>query len=141
MINTTSGYKAAIVADARRIFAKAVIDLISPDITYGTVTADAQNAYSKPVQLHNKNFDAPKRYATLEHNRWALDGTFDILPDNPADLIDDVGFIGDSLCDGGGVFSSPAWVQLNFSNVSVLQACSVWFSDDVLDGYAVDFTI
>lgn len=141
MIDTSPAYKAAIVADARRIFAKAVIDLISPDITYGTVTADTQNAYSKPTQLHNKNFDAPKRYATLEKDRWALDGTFDIFPDNPADLLDDVGFIGDSLCDGDGIFSSPAWVQLNFSNVSVLQACSVWFSSDPLDGYAVDFTI
>lgn len=141
MINTSPAYKAAIVADARRIFAKAVIDLISPDITYGTVTADTQSDYSKPMQLYDKAFDAPKRYATLEHNRWALDGTFDIFPDNPADLTDDVGFIGDSLCDGDGVFSSPAWVQLNFSNVSVLQACSVWFSEDKLDGYAVDFTI
>lgn len=141
MINTSPAYKAAIVADARRIFAKAVIDLISPDITYGAVTADTQNAYSKPTQLYNKNFDAPKRYATLEHNRWALDGTFDIFPDNPADLTDDVGFIGDSLCDAGGNFSPAAWVQLNFSNVSVLQACSVWFSSDPLDGVAVDFTI
>ena len=141
MIDTSPAYKAAITADARRIFAKAVIDLISPDITYGTVTADTQSDYSKPTQLHNKNFDTPKRYATLEKDRWALDGTFDIFPDNPADLTDDVGFIGDSLCDGDGVFSSPAWVQLNFSNVSVLQACSVWFSADPLDGYAVDFTI
>ena len=39
MINTSSTYKAAIVADARRIFAKAVIDLISPDITFGTASA------------------------------------------------------------------------------------------------------
>ena len=93
------------------------------------------------MQLYDKAFDAPKRYATLEKDRWALDGTFDIFPDNPADLIDDVGFIGDSLCDGDGVFSSPAWVQLNFSNASVLQACSVWFSADPLDGYAVDFTV
>ena len=141
MINTSPAYKAAIVADARRIFAKAVIDLISPDITYGTVTADTQNVYSKSAQLHDKIFDPPKRYATLEHNRWALDGTFDIFPDNPASLTDDIGFMSESLCDGEGLFSPSAWVQLNINNVSILQACSVWFSADPLDGIAVDFKV
>lgn len=141
MIDTSTAYKAAIVADARRIFAKAVIDLISPDITYSTATASDENAYSKSAQLHDKKFGTPKRYATLEQNRWALDGTFDIFPDNPASLTDDIGFMSQSLCDGGGVFSSPAWVQMNINNVLILQACSVWFSDDPLDGIAEDFTI
>jgi len=141
MIETSAAYKAAITADARRIFARAIIDLISPDIQYGIVTASGQSDYSKPGQLHNKAFDISARYSTLENNRWLLDGAFKIFPDDPGDLTDEVGYIGDILCDGDGVFLSPVWIQLNFSGVSILQACSVWFSEDPLDGVAEEFTV
>ena len=58
------------------------------------------------MQLYDKAFDAPKRYATLEKDRWALDGTFDIFPGQSADLIDDVGFMVTAYAMGMG-FSPP----------------------------------
>ena len=141
MIKSSEAYRAAITGDTRRILLRAVIDLIDPDIVYGVGAASGQSVYSKPAQLHDKVFDAPRRYATLERDRWALDGTFDLFPDDPAETVGDVGYLGDALSGEGGVFAAAPWVELQFSGVSILQACSVYFSTDPLDGYPVDFTI
>nr|DAU90721.1 MAG TPA: hypothetical protein [Caudoviricetes sp.] len=141
MIKSSEAYRAAITGDTRRILLRAVIDLIDPDIVYGAGETSGQSVYSKPAQLHDKVFDAPRRYATLEANRWALDGSFDLFPDDPAETVGDVGYLGDVLSGEGGVFAAAPWVEMQFSGVSVLQACSVYFSTDPLDGYPVDFTV
>ena len=39
------------------------------------------------------------------------------------------------------MFSASVWTQLSFANVSVLQACSIFFSSDPLDGVPEDFTV
>ena len=91
MIKSSEAYRAAITGDTRRILLRAVIDLIDPDIVYGVGATSGQSVYSKPAQLHDKVFDAPRRYATLEENRWALDGSFDLFPDDPAETVGDVG--------------------------------------------------
>ena len=141
MIKSSEAYRAAITGDTRRILLRAVIDLIDPDIVYGVGATSGQSVYSKPAQLHDKVFDAPRRYATLERDRWALDGTFGLFPDDPAETVGDVGYLGDALSGEGGVFAAAPWVELQFSGVSILQACSVYFSTDPLDGYPVDFTV
>lgn len=141
MINTSEQYKAAIAADARRIYLKALIDLIDPDITYGTVTASGQSIYSQPERLHGKTFEDPGKYVTLERDLWALDGTWNIFPDDPAELGGAVGFISDAVSDEKGNFLPALWVQMNFSNVSVLQACSVYFPEAEQWGHPEDFTV
>lgn len=140
MIESSAEYKKAITADSRRIRLKAVVDITDPDITYGAAGADSENAYSKSAQLYDRVFERDK-FATLERNRWALDGTWDILPDDPAALSGNIGFVGDNLSDSDGAFSPSAWVQLNFSNVETLQALSIYFSDIPEDGIGVDFTV
>jgi len=141
MIDTSVAYKAAIVADARRMFAKAIIDLISPDIIFGTVAASDESIYSKSAQLYDKNFDSPVKYATLEPGRWLLGGGYKIYPANPAELTDTVKFMTQSLCGADGTFSTAAWVELPMSNLSILQACSVYFSENEGDGLPTDFVI
>lgn len=141
MINGSEAYQKAVVADARQMVLKAVINIIDPDIVYGEGTASGQSAWSKPAQLYNKVFEGVSKYATLEHNRFMLDENFDILPDDPADTVGEVGYIGDAVCDGNCAFSTPVWYEMQFSNVSVLQACSVYFSDDEMDGIPVDFMV
>lgn len=141
MIECTEDYRAAITGDTRRILLKAIIDIISPDIVYGTCDTSGQTAYSKPEQLHNKVFAKDEKYATLEHNRWKLDGSFDVLPDAPTDTVGEIGYMGDALSGEDGVFATPVWVEMQFSNVSILQACSVFFPDNGYDGIPVDFTI
>lgn len=140
MIKSTAAYQAAITGDARRILLRAIIDLISPDIVYSAGETSGQIPWSQLAQIHDKVFDTPTKYATLEHNRWMLDGTFGIFPET-ADVTGQVGYIGDVLSGADGSFAAPPWVELRFSGVSVLQACSVYFPDDAYDGVPEDFTV
>ena len=52
-----------------------------------------------------------------------------------------VGYIGDVLSSADGNFAAAPWVELQFSGVSVLQACSVYFPGDEYDGLPLDFTV
>ena len=141
MIKSGQAYRAAITGDARRILLLAVIDIISPDIVFGVGETSGQILWSKLEQLHDKVFGNPTKYATLERDRWALDGTWDLLPDDPAQTVGQMGYIGNVLSGADGTFSTPPWVELQFSGVSVLQACSVYFPDNDYDGLPEDFTV
>lgn len=137
MISSTTAYQAAIVGDTRRIYLQAVIDIIDPDITYGTVSSSGMANVCKSEQIHDKEMEIVP-YATLEANRWALNGQFKLFPLRGADHI---GFLGDTLSGGEGVFSPAVWVEEHFSNVSILQACSIYFPTADWDGVAADFTV
>lgn len=141
MIKSGQAYRAAITGDARRILLRAVIDIISPDIVFGVGETSGQILWSKLEQLHDKVFGNPTKYATLERDRWALDGTWDLLPDDPTQTVGQMGYIGNVLSGADGTFSTPPWVELQFSGVSVLQACSVYFPGNDYDGLPEDFTV
>ena len=141
MLDITDGYKHAVVGDVRRMLIKAVIDISDPDMTFGDINSSGSASFSKGEQLHDKTMELESRYATLEPNRWVLDGSFRLIPDDPAQLSGEVGFVGNVLSGDDGSFASPVYAELTFSNVSILQACSVYFSQDALDGIAEDFTV
>ena len=141
MRETSAAYRAAVTGDRRRMLLRAVVDISDPDIAYGAVRSGGESRYSKSAQLHDKDFSNPAPYATLERGRWALDGTWEIYPDRPADLAGEVGFQGDALSGEDGAFSPAAWVEQPMTNVSILQACSVWFPENGCDGVAADFTV
>lgn len=140
MIEATSAFRSAIVGKTRRIYLKAVVDISDPDMTIGAVTSSGLAPWSKPEQLTDKDISAPPRYATLEKNRWLLDGSFAIFPDD-YQIAGAIGTASEALSGADGTFSAPVWVQLSFANVSVLQACSIFFSSDPLDGVPEDFTV
>lgn len=141
MLSITDGYKTAIVGDVRQMLIKAQLEIVDPDITYGTVNSSGEAAFSKGKQLHDKELSLNSRYATLEPGRWVLDGSFRLIPDDPAQLTGEVGFVGDVLSGEDGSFASPVYAELTFSNCSILQALSVYFSDDPIDGIAEDFSV
>lgn len=141
MLEITDGYRAAVVGDVRRMLIKAQLEIVDPDITYGTVNSSGEAAFSKGQQLHDKELSLNSRYATLEPGRWVLDGSFRLIPDDPAQLTGEVGFVGDTLSGEDGTFASPVYAELTFANCSILQACSVYFSDDPVDGIAEDFSV
>lgn len=141
MIKSGQAYHAAITGDARRVLLRAVIDIISPDIVFGAGETSGQIPWSKPEQLHDKVFGNPAKYATLERDRWALDGTWDLLPDDPTQTVGQMSYIGNVLSGTDGTFATPPWVELQFSGVSVLQACSVYFPGNDYDGLPEDFTV
>lgn len=140
MIQTSTAYQAAITGDSRRVLLRALISIIDPDITYGAVTSSGEAPFSQPAQVYDKDVDQGPAYATLERNRWLLDGTFRIYPDNYQG-VGQQGFAGDILSGDDGTYETPPWVQLNFANVSILQALSVYFPNADQDGVADTFTV
>ena len=140
MIEATSAFRSAIVGKTRRIYLKAVVDISDPDMTIGAVTSSGLAPWSKSAQLTDKDISAPPRCATLEKNRWLLDGSFAIFPDD-YQIAGEIGTASEALSGADGTFSAPVWTQLSFANVSVLQACSIFFSSDPLDGVPEDFTV
>lgn len=140
MIEATSAFRSAIVGKTRRIYLKAVVDISDPDMTIGAVTSSGLAPWSKSAQLTDKDISAPPRYATLEKNRWLLDGSFAVFPDD-YQIAGEIGTASEALSGADGTFSAPVWTQLSFANVSVLQACSIFFSSDPLDGVPEDFTV
>ena len=141
MIQSSQAYRAAITADSRRMLLRAIIDIIDPDITYTAPTSSGQAPFSMPEQLYDKEMELGPHYATLEPNRWLLDGTFEIYPDSYQGE-GQQGFAGDVLSGEDGTFPDPSpWVQLNFTNVAILQACSVYFPDANVDGVPAVFTV
>lgn len=141
MISTSKEYRAAITADARRTLLKAVIDIIDPDITYGTVNGSAASVTSQPEQIHNKAMGFSVPYATLEANRWLLNGGFAIVPDEPAELTEETGYVSSAVSGDDGTFAEEQFVELTFDNVSILQALSLYFPSEDFNGYPVDFTV
>lgn len=140
MIKTSAAYQAAIVGSPRRIELLTVVDISDPDMAYGEVTSSGLAPWSKPEELHDKSYDTPARYATLERGRWLLDGTFDIFPDD-FKVEAPMAVATEAISGDDGTFQEPVWVQQSFSDVDVLQACSVFFSTDPLDGVPADFTV
>lgn len=141
MLEMTDGYRSAIVGDVRQMFIKAMLELIDPDIVYEASNGSGAAPWSKPEQLYDKVMATDSRYSTLEPGRWPLDGTMLLIPDDPQQVIGEVGHVGDAMCDESGVFSEEVYAELKFANVSILQACSIYFSTDAIDGIPVDFSV
>lgn len=138
----SKSFRTAVVGSPRRIEILTVVDISDPDIRYGTFTADSIAPWSNPEELRDKVLDPPARYATLEPGRWILDQSFQIFP-NDYQVSEPIGHSNDIPCgkDGRWPEGEPAWVQTTFSNVSILQALSLFFSTDPADGIPVDFTV
>ena len=139
MIDATPAYRAAITGDARRIFLKSVIDISDPDMIFGSVESSGFAPFARPEQLHNKVFSLDAKYTTLELNRWVLDGGSVFVPEDMQTIPGEVGAVSDEMSDESA--STGSWIQLNFSNVSILQACSVFFPTPDTDGVPVDFSV
>lgn len=140
MINSTEQYKTSIVGASRRIYIKAVVDISDPDMVFLEPVASSTAPWTKPDEIHDKVMDAPARYATLEPGRWLLDGSFDIFPDD-YQVPESMGYTLNVLSGEDGSFSEPQEITQPIENVSVLQAFSLYFSNDVVDGVPVDFVV
>lgn len=139
MLEATQAYKAAIVGDSRMMLLKAVIEIIDPDITYGSVSSSGAEPFSKPEQVIDKDTAEVSNYVTLESNRWLLGRGFNLIQNNS--IPGQVGLASTAISGADGTFSSRPWCQINFTNVSILQACSIYFPTAEVDGVAEDFTV
>lgn len=71
--------------------------------------------FSNTPQLADETWKEAVRYATLETNLWALDGTFKIIPDGPP--YGNNGYIGSALSRVDGTYSTPPTITIQFSKV------------------------
>lgn len=142
MIKSSDAYLEAVTADARRMYVKAVVDIIDPDMTEGGVTASVQEpGISRPEQVWDKEFSLTANYAGMEPNRWILDGSYILRPGDAASRDWEAGLVGALLSGEDGTFPAAQWARIAFENVSILQACSIAFSDRPEDGVGADFTV
>lgn len=141
MIKVSDGFHEAVIGVTRRMLGKAVVEIIDPDVTYGSSDGSGAAPWSKPEQLHDKVMAKDRRYATLEPNRWLLDGTAQLIPDNAAEAKGQIGHVGNAVSGADGTFEGEVYAELPFTNVSILQACSVYFSTDPVDGIPADFRV
>lgn len=140
MIQTSSAYAAAVTADFRRVYVRAVVDISGPDKRFLPALASPGAPWSRLEQLHDHDFNPPPRYFTLEPGRTLLDGTFDVFPDDwnvPAPI----GYAGAALSGNDGAFETPQFAEIRFERIRVLQTVSLFFSSDPADGVPEDFTV
>jgi hypothetical protein len=123
-------------ATARRIHARARLDVIDPDIVYGASDTSGAASYSNAEQLTDPETESA-RIVTLEANHWPLDGSFR-LADEPME--NKAGFVSAAL-SGADCAVSGVYAAINMTGLDVLAFTTVFFSEQPEDGYAVDFSI
>ena len=99
MLEASEAFKAAVVADVRHMVPRVTIQVIPPTTEYQHVGKSNISMYSQNVlaQMTDKSIENPQPFATLEHNRWTLDGTFRLYDGSPSSAPNAAGTMSDSL--------------------------------------------
>lgn len=141
MIKHSEQYRKAIIDDSRRQYVRAVFDLLDPDATITNVFANTESSLSKTEQLIDRGSEeTTQKAATLEKNRWLLDGTWDVV--TKESLVGQHGWQSDSISGEDGSFIAPyPYAEQTMANVEILQAISLQFSAHEYNGYPVDFLV
>lgn len=143
MIDRSSAYDQAITARRRRITVRATFDLRDPDAVVSGAASSAQSPYSQIGQVYDEITDQTDfKLGTLEQNRIQLDGSWALPPDDPDEVVaEQLGWWGGVLSGADGTFSSPPYIELSFSGMSILQAFTLWFSQNSYDGVPESFRV
>lgn len=166
MLDVSEEFHAAITAQSRRTLLRAAIDLISPGWSPGAITSSGRAVASPASQLVNKETKLGTPLAYNEWNYLLLDRPW--IPYSTATPPGEVGFIfgsgnmssapeeevladenGNAITLGGyeimvgstGGDVGDAWVQLALNNVNILQSYAIYWPDDEISGWGVDFTV
>lgn len=106
MIETSSGYKAAIRADSERDTFEASFGFLPPGSVEGAnVAASAEAPASRLAQVRGDAGQMSARWATCERDRLILDGSFTLMDDR--DSTQQIGFFSAAFCDESGMFAEP----------------------------------
>lgn len=126
MLNVSTAYERAAKASVRKTLVKALIDLVDPDVVYGTVTGPSQSYLSQPEQLHDRVFELGPSYITLEHNRWILDGSMELPPLAVPNT--ETGYETNAAMQG--------WVytSMDLSGIEILQNLTIIWTSRLMDG-------
>lgn len=112
MIKTTRAYKTAIVNNTRTNVFQAQFEFVPPGAVDGAVVnADSGAPIGRAAQVNDGIEDMSAKWATLEHNRWVLDGSMTIPP--AVDDVSEYGYWSAALSDEQGNFTEKPCVQYN----------------------------
>lgn len=144
MIDRSSAYDQAITARRRRITVRATFDLRDPDAVVSGAASSTQSPYSQIAQVYDEITDQTDyKLGTLEQDRIQLDGSWALPPDDPDEAkAEQLGWWGGVLSGADGTFASPQpYIELNFTGMSILQAFTLWFSQNSYDGVPESFRV
>lgn len=141
MIEVSEGFRAAVMADTRRTAVRVDTDVVDPDLTYTGIVSSEQSPASKEARLRDHKDLTP--YASLEHNRWILDGRDRIFRDDftTEREADKPGWISDAVSRADGSFAALLVLSVLMQYHGLLQGAGVYFSTDPADGVPRDFTV
>ena len=143
MLSRSEAYAQAIEAGRRLIRPEALVDLSDPDMVLTGAQDSGHIPYSNPDQLGDKVFETDlAHFVTLETNRWLLDGSGKIYPDDPEQLEGETGYISEQLSGPDCVYpNNDVWAELRMENLATLQACRVCFYDNTVDSIPAEFRL
>lgn len=109
------------------------------------VTANHDNSFTMPDKQDFSNFrnltianKTYPKYATLENDFWALDGTFDLFPDSPSPQ--NFALWSMSMSNETGIFLTPPVLTINFTEPHTSLGLGLVF-DEVCDDWCNSLNI
>lgn len=115
-----------------------LIDITASDDAVSNVTDIQPFADAQDINTPDLDRLKVRKFGTLELNQWALDGTFEQFPDNPA--VENWGLWSKQISGENGVFSEAISLTLQFDDNHTSEGLTLYFRADTGD-YSTDFTI
>ncbi|CAH1230665.1 hypothetical protein PAECIP111891_06715 [Paenibacillus allorhizoplanae] len=139
MQSTSQKFKDKIYAPDRKTKARVTFDISDTTATgdVSSITATSDSPLSVKSQLINKVRNSSYKTATLEQDRFKLDGSFSFADDTLANN-GELGWSSAVICDASGVFSTAQTITFNFNSNHSSAGLTITF-DQVMGEYATDF--
>ena len=120
-------------------FIKLTFGVTEPGLALeSTTTATNEETFSETDKITNTLDKEPEKYATLEHNIWGLDGTFNYFDETPVDP----GYTTSLLSGVDGIFDSVPTITILFSAVRTTLIPGITITwGTAFDEYATSFKI
>jgi len=143
MYPTSQAYKDAVYAPVRTVSARITFDIsdvtAADDVTSIATTTELASI-SQKAQINNNVREAKTNLATLEQDRFKLDGSFSFADDVTPANNGEVGFVSSVLCNAAGTFTVPQTITVNFGTNHSSAGLTVTF-DTSNNEYATDFNL
>lgn len=103
-----------------------------------TITSNSEASFSETTEILTGTDHSGTVYATLEHNFWGLDGTFEDIDEN----LDNPGYVSEVLSGENGVFTDTPIITLSFSetHTTPIPGMTIIWSE-TFDEWATSFRI
>ena len=120
-------------------FIKLTFGVTEPGLALeAATTATNEETFSEAKKITNALDKEPEKYATLEHNIWGLDGTFNYFDETPVDP----GYTTSLLSGADGIFGSVPTITILFSAVRTTLIPGITITwGTAFDEYATSFKV